>query len=91
MKTAIFLALFGLSVPAQVWLVSGPVAANPAAMKIGIAAGTNGITLLINSNAGQIANSCYVELNSTFLGFRISLYETVTNTPQNPQTGAPGW
>ena len=53
--------------------------------------GTGSISLLINTAAGTLRDSCYVTLDNTWLGYRIGLYDTTSNSLENWQTGAPGW
>ncbi len=80
----------GLTV-AQPWIPSSPVPGNPATLPVYFDSGTNNITLVINGNAGQFANSCYVYLTNSWQGFRVWLYDTSSGTAVNPQIGAPGW
>ncbi len=53
--------------------------------------GTGSISLLINTAAGSLRDSCYVTLDNTWLGYRIGLYDTTSNILANWQSGAPGW
>ena len=93
-RLAIFVAVCVISIGAadsQPWIAASPVPGNPATIPVRFYLGTNNITLIINSDAGQVTNSCYVYLTNSWQGFRVWLYDTSTSTPSNPQIGAPGW
>lgn len=90
---AAMLCFFSVSMSyAEVSMPSSPIQGNPVDLAIDWSWNTvHEVTLIINAVPGEIQSACYIKIVRQWNGINVTVYETSSGNPENPQFASAGW